>query len=197
MNTESYLGPMEKQLSSSEFSSYLQHCRFSRRFKTNWKLVRQVQKTLKIESSSCPCSMILIGQRTFQRMSFEFRKRSRITQTDFLLDIGHSSVQETKTNRTERTPTNLKESMTADVMVENVKESVHPKVRGTGALNRGFLKRKGGRCIQCIIGTSGTGKEGTTERLVVPGADDRSLCFSQHGDTTLISKINPMSLVRC
>ena len=36
--------------------------------------------------------------------------------------------------------------MTADVMVENVKESGHPKVRGIGALNRGFLKRKGGRC---------------------------------------------------
>ena len=37
-------------------------------------------------------------------------------------------------------------NMTVDVMVENVKESGHPKVRGIGALNRGFLKRKGGRC---------------------------------------------------
>ena len=38
----------------------LQRYRFSKRFTSNWKLVKQIQKKLKIESSSCPCSMIVI-----------------------------------------------------------------------------------------------------------------------------------------
>ena len=42
-------------------------------------------------------------------MSFEFRQRSRITQTGFRVDIGLSSVQEKKTHGVERTPANLKE----------------------------------------------------------------------------------------
>ena len=35
---------------------------------------------------------------------------------------------------------------TADVMLNNIKESAHPVFRGISALNRGVLKRKGGRC---------------------------------------------------
>ena len=48
-------------------------------------------------------------KKKFSRMSFEFRKRSRITQTGFRVDIGLSSVQEKKTHGVERTPANLKE----------------------------------------------------------------------------------------
>ena len=75
-NAENFLGSMENPLSSSGiFCHELQHCRFSKRFKTNWKLVKQVQKNLKIDSSIRPCSMILIGL-----IIYDFRKRSRITQ---------------------------------------------------------------------------------------------------------------------
>ena len=35
---------------------------------------------------------------------------------------------------------------TADVMVDNIKDSGHPVFRAASALNRGFLKRKGGEC---------------------------------------------------
>ena len=35
---------------------------------------------------------------------------------------------------------------TADIMFENFKESEHPILRGISALNRGVLKRKGGKC---------------------------------------------------
>ena len=48
-------------------------------------------------------------KKKFSRMSFEFRKRSRITQTGFRVDIGLSYVQEKKTHGVERTPANLKE----------------------------------------------------------------------------------------
>ena len=76
------------------------------------ELVKQAQNTLKIESSSCPCSPILIRQRKeILQKVFRIPKRSRrITQGGFSLDIGHSSVWEKKTNGMERTITNLKES---------------------------------------------------------------------------------------
>ena len=45
---------MENQLSSSGiFSHDTQHCRFSKRFRTDWHLVAQVLKHLKTETSSC------------------------------------------------------------------------------------------------------------------------------------------------
>ena len=43
---------------------------------------------------------------------------------------------------------------TADVMVENFSESGHPIFRGINALNRGVLKRKGGRCTIHFTGES-------------------------------------------
>ena len=51
-----------------------------------------------------------------------------------------------KTNgiRTHCNKSEGKWKMTDDVLVENFKESGHPKFRGTSELNRGFLKRKGG-----------------------------------------------------
>ena len=51
-DTMRYPGSMENQQSvSGIFSQNLQHCRLSKRFKTNCKLVTRVQKTLKIELS--------------------------------------------------------------------------------------------------------------------------------------------------
>ena len=35
---------------------------------------------------------------------------------------------------------------TADVMVSNFEDSGHPAFRATSALDRGFLKKKGGKC---------------------------------------------------
>ena len=79
-------------------------------------------------------------------MFFDFRKRSRITRRDSREDTGHSSAW--KTNGMERTLTNHKGSgnFTADVMLENFNETGHPTFQGISALNRGVLKRKGGRC---------------------------------------------------
>ena len=85
-----------------KISKHSQHCRFSKIFKTNLTFVKQVQKNLSIESSSCSLGNLL--DRKIQKVSFEFRKRSRITQKkDFRVEIGHSSVQEKKTNDMERT----------------------------------------------------------------------------------------------
>ena len=104
-NTKLYLESLENQLRSSGIVSHdTEHCRFSRRFKTTWQLVKQVQKNLKTESSSCLCSTTSIIEKR------NSEKGSRITQEGSSLDIGHSSVPKKKTNGMEHTMTNLKES---------------------------------------------------------------------------------------
>ena len=111
-NTENYQGSMENQLSSSGiFSQDTQHCRFSKRSKKNLTLVKQVQNNLKIESSSCQRSTILIGQRK-QILDNVFRipKRSSVTQKGFRVDICHFLVWEKTKKGRERTPTHLKDS---------------------------------------------------------------------------------------
>ena len=100
--------PIELERNISQDS---QHYRFSRRFKTNWPLVKQVQKKLKIESSSCRRSTTLMEQKKkILKKVFRIPIRSKITQKGFRVDIGHSSVQEKKKDRMERTPTNLRDS---------------------------------------------------------------------------------------
>ena len=80
-------------------------CRFSRRFKTTWQLVKHVQK--KFEDRIIFMSMFNDIDWIEKRNS---EKGSRITQEGSSLDIGHSSVQEKKKNCMEHTMTNLKES---------------------------------------------------------------------------------------
>ena len=92
-------------------------------FKNIWTFDEQIQNTLGIETSSCLCSTILIGQREeILQNVFRIPGRSRITQKGFRADTGHSSAQEKKQHGMERT------------------------LRGISALNRGVLKRQGGRC---------------------------------------------------
>ena len=100
---------MEFPLSSSGmFSQDLQHCLFSKRFKTNWKLIKQVLKNWKSESSSCPCSTILIGQRE-KKLNNVFRipNRSRNMQEGCSFDRGHSSDQEKITHGMECSHTQI------------------------------------------------------------------------------------------
>ena len=51
-------------------------------------------------------------------------------------------------NGTERTHTNLKHkwNSTADVVVSDFEHSGHPVFRASSALDRGFLKKAGGKC---------------------------------------------------
>ena len=82
-------------------------------------------------------------------MFFRIPRRSRITQKKgFRADIGHSSARRRTNNGMERTLTNPKDCgiKNADVTLEKFKEKGHPIFRGISALNRGALKRKGGRC---------------------------------------------------
>ena len=116
--TENYLGSMENQLcSSGVFSKDSQHCRFSKRFKRNWTLVKQVQKNLKIESSSCQCSTVDWTKKI---------QKSRSTQKGF--PRGHWSFLGPREEDN-------------GVMVDIFKESGHPIFRGISALNRGVLKK--------------------------------------------------------
>ena len=109
-NTERCLGSMENQLSSSRIFPRAYNIADSPKdSRQNCKPVKRVQKNLKIEPSSCPCSAILTGHRKSPRVSLEFREGPKITQIGLRLDIGHFSVQEKKTNGMERTTTNLTE----------------------------------------------------------------------------------------
>ena len=78
-------------------------------------------------------------------MFFEFRKGQELRKKVHA-DIGHSSGQEKK-KKCYGTHTYKPEGQwnkTADVMLENFKESGHPIFRGISALNR--RERRGGRC---------------------------------------------------
>ena len=112
--TKVYLGSMEKQLSSRGiFSQELQHCRFSKRFKTKCTLGKQVHENLKRSNYlHVHCSTTAIGQRKEIQMSaFRSPKTSRITQEVSNSDLGPLVTgQEKKTDGIERIITNLKES---------------------------------------------------------------------------------------
>ena len=96
---------------------------------------------LKIESSSCPCSMILIGQGKFYRMCFEFRNGQELRWKVSAWTFGHSSVQE-------------KKKMVWYVYLQTWRTVEYDcwchggkfQRKWTSNVNRGFLKRKGGRC---------------------------------------------------
>ena len=82
-------------------------------------------------------------------MSFEFREGQELRKKRLLL--GHWSFlgpgeEENSAWNAQFHKLEGQWNSTAGVMVGNFKESGHPVIRATGALKRGFLKRKGGRC---------------------------------------------------
>ena len=87
---------------------------------------------------------------------FRSSKRSRITQEGSTSNTGHSSVQlkKTKWHGTHSYKPEGKWNTTADIMVDNFKDSGHPLHRATSAVNRGVSKRKGGRCTVHFIAES-------------------------------------------
>ena len=72
----------------------------------------------------------------FTRNVFRILKWCKTTQGNFRLDIGLFSVLVKKKNGMGR----------ADVMLANFEDSRHPFSRASSALDRRFLKKKGGRC---------------------------------------------------
>ena len=108
--TQNYLELVEDRLSSSGiFSQVLLHWRSSRRSRKTCKIETLSPKMLKIESSSCQCSLTLIGPREeIQKYVFLIPNMSSITRRDSREDIGHSSARETKRS-TELSATHLKE----------------------------------------------------------------------------------------
>ena len=83
---------MENQLSSSAiFSQDIQRCRFSKRFRTEWQFVKQVQKTLKIES----CNDIDWTKiEKYNEYSSNSATIKNYAKKDFRLDIGLFSVHD-------------------------------------------------------------------------------------------------------
>ena len=77
------------------------HCRFSKRFKTNWKLAEQVNIFMSM-------FIDIDWTKKFSRVSFEFREGQELRKKVSAW-MSHSSVQEKKTNCMKRTTTNLKE----------------------------------------------------------------------------------------
>ena len=97
--------------SSGIFSQELRHWRFSRRSRKTCKIEILNLRILKIESSSCQCSMILNGHRKeIQNNVFHIPNKSRITRRDSREDTEHSSTLETKRNGMELSVKHLKEN---------------------------------------------------------------------------------------
>ena len=104
---------MQNRLSSSAiFSQELRHWRFSRRrSRKTCKIDILNLRILKIESSSCQCSMISNGERKeIQNNVFQIPNKSRITREDSREDTGHSSALEAKRNGMELTVVHMKEN---------------------------------------------------------------------------------------
>ena len=95
---QNYLESMENQVRSSGiFFAGLTSLEIFQRSTRIWMIDKQIQNTLKGESSSCQCSLTLMGQRKEILWTvFRLPRRYVIMQKDFSDDIGHSSVQEKK-----------------------------------------------------------------------------------------------------
>ena len=149
IRTGKYLEWMEKRLSSGGiFSQDLRHWKSSRRSKRICKIKTLNLDIAEDELSSCQFSMTWTGQRKeIQKIVFRIPNMSRITRRDSREDTGRSPAQEMNKNGTECTPTNPegKWDSIATGMVRHFTETGHPVFKGTSALNRGILKRKGGR----------------------------------------------------
>ena len=88
-NTQIYFESMENQLNSrGKLSQDLQHCRFSKRFKTNWNLVKQVQNNFRKYLHVHVQRHGLDKERQFYRMLFEFPKGQELRKR---FQLGHWS----------------------------------------------------------------------------------------------------------
>ena len=101
-------------------------------------------KSLKIESSSCQCSMTSNEQRDeIHNNIFQIPNKIRITRRDSREDTGHSSALEKKNGKGMElsvTPEGKWDS-TSTQMVERFKDTGHPAFKSIGALSRGILKK--------------------------------------------------------
>ena len=149
-NTKIYLGSTENQMSSSGiFSPDLQTLQILQKIRTNWKLVSPEEFEDRIIFMSMINDNCLDEERKFYRMSLEFQEGQELRKKRLLLGhwsfLGPGEEENSAWNAQFHKPEGQWNS-TAGVMVGNFKESGHPVIRATGALKRGFLKRKGGRC---------------------------------------------------
>ena len=103
---------MERRLSSSGiFSQDLYHWRSSKRSTKICKIETLNLNILKIQSSSCQCSLTSNGHREENKKNvFQIPKNSKITRRDSLEDSGHSSALETNRNGMELSVIHLKEN---------------------------------------------------------------------------------------
>ena len=149
--TENYKELLENRLSSSGiFSQDSRHWKFSKRSRKTCKLETLSPKSLKIESSSCQCSMTSNGQREVQRNVFRIPNESRITRRDSRKDTGHSSALETTRNGVELSVFRLKEHeiLPPHRWCGRFKETGHPVLKSISALSRGMLKKKKARITE-------------------------------------------------
>ena len=94
----------------AEYFPGLTSWRSSRRSRKTCKIETLNLKSLKIESSSCQCSMTSNGQREeIQKSALQIPKKWKITRRSSREDTGQSSAQETKRSGTELSVTHLKE----------------------------------------------------------------------------------------
>ena len=100
---------------------------------------------LKIESSSCLCSTSKKGNYNERFSNSEkvknYAKRFQLGLWSFL-----SPGEEEKWYGTHTYKLEGMWNITAGVTVDNFKDSGHTVIRATSALDRGFLKKKGGKC---------------------------------------------------
>ena len=136
---------MENQLSSSGiFSRNLHHCRF---FRGSRMICRNGTLNLKIlesELSSCQCSTTSNGQeKETQRMVCQILKKSRRTRRDSRMDIGRSSVLETKRSGMELATPNLRENGIPSLhrWCNDSRKTSHPVFTSVSALTRGILRK--------------------------------------------------------
>ena len=98
-------------------------------------------------SSSCQCSTTLPGEKEeMQKNVKRILVQLRIMLADFVAVIGQSWDLDQKRNRTELTLMNLMESgdQTAEQMMLNFEETIHPMFRASSLLERGELRSKEG-----------------------------------------------------
>ena len=128
--------PIENRLSSSGiFSQDWRHSRSSRRSRETSKIETLNLKILKIESSSCQCSVTSIGRREAIQNVLQIPKKSRSMRWDSREHTGHSSALKTTNSVTELSVTHRKMGFTATQMVERFKETGHPVFKSTRALS--------------------------------------------------------------
>ena len=102
---------------------------------------RLIQNILKGESSSCRCSMILIGrEEETQNNVFQILNTSRTTRRNPRTFLGPGS--EKKWKGKSNYPPEGKLQDTANMMVEPFGESGHPVNKGVSPLARGILRKK-------------------------------------------------------